>query len=285
MSLATLHAPAPTVFTERFIDLPTGVRLPWVEHGSALGIPVLLLHGWSDSWRSYQPLLPYLHPSHHAYALSLRGHGTATRPHSGYRPGDFVADVAAFMDAMGIEAAVIVAHSMGTTIAQRFALDYPDRVLGLALLGAIHTWRHIGGLQELQAAVTNLRDPVDPAFVREFQLSTITQPVPPALVEMVVRESLRLPARVWQEVMNGFIDDDSSEHIEAISAPTLIIWGDQDSVSPRGEQDDLLARIPNARLIVYAGTGHAVHWEQPQRAAIDLVDFIDLIEFINTLSH
>ena len=80
-------------------------RLPYVEQGDPAGVPVVLLHGGTDSWRSFEPVLPYLPGSIHAFALTLRGHGDASRPAAGYRPRDFAADVAAFLDSQGLESA------------------------------------------------------------------------------------------------------------------------------------------------------------------------------------
>src|SRR5918997_3538222 len=85
------------------IQLATGVTLPYVEHGDPAGVPTVMLHGYSDSSRSFELLLPQLPESIHAFALTQRGHGDADKPASGYRPEDYAADVAAFLDAMGVE--------------------------------------------------------------------------------------------------------------------------------------------------------------------------------------
>ena len=68
--------------THRFqsVTLPGGVRLPYVEHGDSAGVPVVLLHGYSDSWRYSELLLAQLPASVHAYAPTQRGHGDADRP-------------------------------------------------------------------------------------------------------------------------------------------------------------------------------------------------------------
>ena len=67
-------------FTTKAIALSTGVTLPYVEQGDPDGVPVILLHGVTDSWRSFEPVLPHLPPSIHAFALTQRGHGDADRP-------------------------------------------------------------------------------------------------------------------------------------------------------------------------------------------------------------
>src|SRR3712207_9373020 len=88
------------------VELPNGVKLPYVEQGDPSGVPVLLLHGITDSWRSFEPVLPYLPASIRAFALTQRGHGDAERPAAGYHPRDFAADVAAFLDSQGLASAV-----------------------------------------------------------------------------------------------------------------------------------------------------------------------------------
>jgi non-heme chloroperoxidase len=113
------------------IDLPTGIRLQYVAHGDPAGTPVLLLHGFTDSWRSFELVLPHLPVSIRALALSQRGHGDADRPATGYGPREFAADLTAFMDALGLGRAVVVGHSLSAIIAQRLALDRPERTLGL----------------------------------------------------------------------------------------------------------------------------------------------------------
>lgn len=89
------------------------MTLPYVERGEALGVPVLLLHGYADSWRFFDLLLPHLPEFVHAFAFSQRGHGDADRPPDGYRQEDFAADVASFTDVVGLEAAVIAGQSSG----------------------------------------------------------------------------------------------------------------------------------------------------------------------------
>src|SRR3712207_4230183 len=103
------------------VVLPNGVTLPYAVQGDPSGTPVVLLHGWPDSWRSFEGVMAHLPASVHAFALTQRGFGDADRPAAGYDPSDFAADVAAFMDAVGLASAVIVGHSMGSFVAQRVA--------------------------------------------------------------------------------------------------------------------------------------------------------------------
>jgi non-heme chloroperoxidase len=255
------------------IDLATGATLQYVEQGDPSGVPVLLLHGGTDSWHSFEPVLPYLPASIHAFALTQRGHGDASRPPTGYRYTDFAADLAAFMDVTDLESAVIVGHSMGRAIAQRFAIDRPQRTLGLVLIGAFAGEAENPVIVEVQGAVSMLTDPLDPDFVREFQVSTLAQSVPSAFLETVVQESLKVPAWVWRAAFAALREDDVAAELGKIDVATLVVSGDRDGFASIDEVEVRTRAIPGARLEVYHGAGHGLHWEEPARFAADLVAF------------
>jgi len=255
------------------VELPKRVKLQYVEQGDPSGVPVVLVHGVTDSWRSFEPVLPHLPESIHAFALSQRGHGDADRSASAYRPRDFAADLAAFMDALDIDSAVIAGHSMGSYGAQRFAMDHPERTLRLVLIGSFTNWRENQIVAEFwEEALSKLTDPIDPEFMREFQESPLMEP---AFLETVVRDALKVPAREWREAWKALMDTDHSGELGKIEAPTLIVWGDQDELIPRSEQDALAAAIASSRLEVYPGIGHGLHWDAPERFANDLVAFVE----------
>jgi pimeloyl-ACP methyl ester carboxylesterase len=85
--------------------------------------------------------------------------------------------------------------------------------------------------------------------------------------------SLKVPARVRKAALAGLIATDNRAELARIQAPTLIVWGDQDTVFPLSDQQALKAGIPDSRLLIYPQTGHGVHWEQPQRFTADLTAF------------
>ena len=93
--------------------LRSGLGLPYVEQGDRDGVPVVLLHAWVDSYRSFDRVLAVLPEAVHAFAFDQRGHGDAAKPAEGYGLGEFADDVGAFMDAVGLDAAVLVGASSG----------------------------------------------------------------------------------------------------------------------------------------------------------------------------
>jgi pimeloyl-ACP methyl ester carboxylesterase len=206
--------------------------------------------------------------------VTQRGHGDADRPASGYRVEDFTADVAAFMDTIRLEAAVIVASSSASPTAQRFAAEHPRRTLGLVFIGAPRSLGDKPGVARFLDEVRGLSDPIDPAYVREFVEATVSRPVPPVFLEMVIAENLKVPARVWRATLEGLMEAIPATETATITAPTVILWGNRDAFIPRSDQEAFAAAIPGSRLVIYEGAGHVVHWEQPERVAADIVALV-----------
>jgi pimeloyl-ACP methyl ester carboxylesterase len=258
----------------KHVDLADGTRLAYVEQGDVNGVPVILLHGYTDSWRSYERVLPYLPQSLRVFAVTQRGHGDSGKPHGEYESRVFARDVANFMDLLGIDRAVIVGHSMGSTVAQRFAIEYPGRVRALVLEGAFMPRPANDEVRKFLDEVLALKDPIDPAFARAFQQSTLAQPVPPEFFETVVGESLKVPAHVWHAALQPYATTDFAADLAQVTVPTLLVWGDRDAFTGRSEQDALTGAIKTSRLVVYAGAGHSPHWEEPQRFAGQITSFV-----------
>jgi pimeloyl-ACP methyl ester carboxylesterase len=246
------------------VHLTTGVTLDVVLCGPADGEPVLFLHGFTDSWFSFSRVLELLPSGVRAIVPTQRGHGKSGKPDAGYQVADFAADAVALLDTLRVDRATVVGHSMGSFIAQRLAAEHPSRVTRLVLVGSGTTAR-MPPVIELAGAVKDLKDPVGVDFIRDFQMSTIHRAVPDAFLERVIRESTKVPAHVWRDVLAGLISNEGQTELDRITAPTLVVWGDQDAFWPREAQDGLARAIRDARLVVFGGTGHAPHWEEPER--------------------
>ena len=164
----------------------------------------MLLPGPTDSWRSYQPVLERLPPSVHAVAVSMRGHGDSDKPETGYRVQDYAADVIDLLDAVGLERAVLTGHSGSCLVARRVALDRPERVAGLVLEASPTTLRGDARLQELvESVVSGLEDPIGRDFARSFVSDTSSGNVTPELLDQLVDEVVKVPARVWKQTFGA----------------------------------------------------------------------------------
>lgn len=187
---------------------------------------------------------------------------------------DFAADVKAFMNELGIEKASIVGHSMGSFVAQRVTIDYADRVKRLVLIGSAPSATNNQGILEFQEIVGTLEDPIDRTFVYEFQSSTLLNPVPDEFLEKIVSESMKVPARVWQEALAGLSKVDHKDQLQKINAPTLIVWGDHDDFFTQEEQETLKNLISNSTFKLYPDVGHGLHWEKPRETVNDIEKFL-----------
>jgi non-heme chloroperoxidase len=259
------------------LRLPSGLLLEFAEQGRIGGPTVLMLHGITDSWRSFEPVLPHLDPGWHVLALSLRGHGGSAKPADGYTPAHMAGDVAQFIAAMELPPVVVVGHSMGATVALRLAVDHPDCVRAVAGLGTFASFRDKPGLVDwVRSAIDPLADPVPRALADEFQRSTLAQPdrVTEALIGTMTEQSLKAPARVWRRGFAGLLADEVADELHRIQVPVLLLHGECDSFVPAADLARLAAALPQAQAHTWAGAGHAMHWEQPARFAALLGEFV-----------
>lgn len=260
----------------KFADLPNQIRMPYIEQGDSSGVPVVFLHGFAGSWRDFQPLLPHLTSSMHAFALTQRGHGNASHPDTGYRPRDFAADLVAFLDNLDLQKAVVVGHSMGASVTLRFAIDNSERALGLVVVSPRASMGDRPGLLELwESTISKLTDPVDPGFVKAFVERAFVRPVPEAFLQTALREAQKVPAHVWKRAFETALEEDLLAGLDEIQAPTLLVWGAEDATVPQADQDTIAAAIGGSQRIIYPGVGHTPHAEEPDRFAADLVAFAE----------
>ena len=260
---------ASRLVTARLAD---GVALPFVERGPVRGIAVVFLHGFSDHWRSFAPVLPRLRGDLRAFALTLRGHGGASQPEAGYAIADLADDVLGFLDTQQLDRVVLTGHSLGSAVALELALRAPERVAGLILAPGFASLTG-PAIEELRAAVHGLSDPIDERFVAMVQEQAREPHLPPGLFAAMVEHSLAMPARVWRAVIDAVCDFDVEGELSRVKAPALLIWGARDAFVSRAAQDTLLEGLPRAELVVYRNGSHTPHWDEPVRYAAEVGRF------------
>ncbi|MEU2082784.1 alpha/beta hydrolase [Streptomyces albus] len=219
-----------------------GVRLAYRAWGAETGTPVVLLHCLGEDgedWRG--PLISALAGAHPVYALDLRGHGESDWPGS-YALADFVADLRGFLDALGVERAVLVGHSFGSVVAYLFAQEHPGRVERLVL-------------EETGA----LRPPARPRQLPEAPPGT---PLFDWEVTVQWTRQRNAPDPAWWE------------RLSAITAPTLLVGGGNGSHLPQEDLTTMAERIPEARVLTIDGAGHLVHEARPMEFTRAVVDFL-----------
>lgn len=274
---AAPEAFATTNSTERTIQriaLNTGVALEYVEQGDEKGVPVILLHGITDSWHSYESTLPYLPSFLHAFALTQRGHGDSDKPQRGYSPRHFAHDVAAFIVQKKLGAAVVVGHSMGGVVAQQFAILYPQLVKALVIVDSDPVLRKNPGMPEFYEELQKMKGPQNRDYLEAFQKATLSEPIDSTYLQLLVDESMKVPHAVFVAALKGLLEVDLSSQLQQVQCPSMVFWGSNDAFCLKEGQDILRQSLPGAEWKVYEGTGHALHWEKPERFAADLAAFV-----------
>src|SRR6267154_2083581 len=114
------------------VRLVNGFRMHYVIAGS--GYPLVLIHGWPQSWYEWRKVMPALAERFTVVAPDLRGYGDSDRPIRGYDKRTMAADIADVIQALGIGPVVLIGHDRGARVAHRFALDHPSLLRRLVLL-------------------------------------------------------------------------------------------------------------------------------------------------------
>lgn len=272
--------PVPMEPRVRMVVLRTGISVPCFLQGHVGtanddgGTPLLLLHAWGESWRSFGPLVASL-PAAVIVAPDLRGHGAADKPDTGYALVDVAEDIAALCGSLGIEHAHFLGSSSGGYVAQQLAVMHPDLVASLVLVGAPLS---LAARPAFADEVEQLSDPISEDWVRaSLSWYRLLHSVPADYIEDRVQDGLSMPAAIWKASLRGLYQAVPPTEAGSITAPTLILWGAHDHLVPRSHQETLAARIPGARLQVYGETGHLVLWECPDRVAADVTLFIQAL--------
>ena len=257
---------------KRTVNLPNNLTMKYVELGDPKGTPVVLLHGYTDNSRSWSLIAPYL-KNFRFIAFDQRGHGDSDKPECCYTLMDMAFDVKLFLDALKIEHASIIGHSLGSMVAQVFAANYPNRIEKLVLIGS--TIKPVTKRGDwLWDAIMGLQAPIDPQgeFMKAWYANP--NPVDAAFLEREMVESAAVPIHVWRGILKELLVADFGQLAPDIKAETLIVWGDQDGFFNEQSQKDLRAALPTAQFKAFTGLGHNLMWENPVDVGKVIAEFL-----------
>lgn len=256
-----------------------GTRVRYVDVGE--GPPVVLLHGFASSIENWLAVMPRLVKEHRIIAIDLRGFGWTDRPVADYSPEAQARLLKAVLDERGVTGKIsLVAHSWGSSVALAYALAQPQQVERIALYDA---WVYDSQLPSMfhMARAKGIGEVLFSLFYDQRADERITlgfydpEFVSEALVEDVERAFERPGTRAAAlEAVRGMDFTRMEEKYQQITAPTLLLWGREDVVTPVSIGERLVRQLPKAKLKIYPRCGHFPMLEAASESTRDLRDFL-----------
>lgn len=243
------------------------------------GPPVLLIGGLGSTRHSWQPVVEALSPHFRVLRMDNRDAGENDPEGVPYTIEDMAGDVAGFLDAIGVTSAPVLGHSMGGFIALHLALNRPDLVEKLILVGTSSAAGAALGSPLVPTAEADwIADPVERTMARAplTHGAGFFDDKPGLLREIAERTRGN---RITREGYNRQVAAISDTHdvrarLGEIQAPALVLHGDSDPLIPVRGGEVLERDLPNARLVVYRGVGHHPQAEAREAFIADVLGFL-----------
>ena len=258
------------------------INLEYYVEGS--GPPLLMIMGFSGSAASWgEPVLEELRKHFTCIRFSNRGTGLSDKPNTQFTIRTMADDAANLLTALEIQRPHVFGISMGGMIAQEFVLNYPQRVNGLVLGCTTPGIAHgVQAAPETMAKMAPTPGSTPEEMVRNF-MTILCSPGfiqrGAAFLDVMVAASLAQPTPMetmglQMMAINTF---DSYERLPQIKAKTLVIHGDLDILVPPQNGKTLAERIPGAELRTLPGAAHMFFWEEPQKSASLVTEFLSRV--------
>lgn len=248
--------------------MPIAASIYYHTYQEGEKLPVVLIHG-AGGTHLYWPSEIRRLAGFRVYALDLPGHGKS--PGRGQQSiSAYAQGIVEWIAALGLHSAVFIGHSMGGAIAQLLALDYPDHVLALGLVGTGARLRVAASILETAASSTTFLTAVENVVSNSF-----SPEADPALVSIATRRMAETRSSVLHGDFLACDGFDITVRICSIKQPTLVVCGADDRMVPVRHAQFLASSIPGAQLEVIPGAGHMVMLEKPQVVARVLSQYLN----------
>jgi non-heme chloroperoxidase len=250
-----------------FLETSDGVRLRYTDRGE--GPPIVLVHGWKGSHRLWDQAVVRLAAAHRVVAFDLRGMGESDKPRAGYSFDELAADLGYVLAALDLRDVTLVGWSMGCTVSLHYVDGGGERVGRLVLVnGPLRLTRapdfpHAMSAAELDGHIDRLRDGW-PAGERAFQAATVLTPTP-ALVDWLYSIALQTPLEVALRVVRHQAALDMRDAVSRLPVPVLAVYSRHDPYYPVSLADDIAARAPDGRSVIFEASAHCIPLEEPDR--------------------
>ena len=291
--------------TAQRLELPTGITLNVELGGTRGGSPVVLLHGFPESHRTWRAVAPALAEDHFVVAPDQRGFGASDRPQevADYKTDRIVEDLVGLADILGLEQFTLVGHDWGGAVAWLAALRHPDRIARLAIINAPHPLvfqksviedaaqraasQYIRAFRSraMEAGIEamGLGNFFDKSFGGHVDLAAIPAGERQAYLDDWSREGALTSMLNWYRATDLVVpamDEAVSAPIWThlpfphVTVPTLVVWGMRDKALLPVQLEGLDALVDDLRVVEVADAGHFVPWERPEPVIAALRAFL-----------
>jgi pimeloyl-ACP methyl ester carboxylesterase len=244
-----------------------GAKLYWDEQGE--GEPLLLIIGLGSGARLWERIRPQLAEHFRTIAFDHRGIGRSTGGAENYSIPLMASDAAAVLDAAEVESAHILGTSMGGMVAQEFALNYPflvnTLILGCTMPGGTNAIRYP-------------RPSLDGLTPQQIEEAMIAAHYHPATSRALIQEDRVLSGtpdmEIYQAQVAAIQNWECFERLPEITAPTLIVHGEDDRRIPFANAELIASQLENAKVVPLSNAGHVLLTDQPEAFARAVLEFL-----------
>jgi pimeloyl-ACP methyl ester carboxylesterase len=250
------------------VALKSGYEIATVETEGS-GSPLLLIHGFTDTSRSFSLLEPYLR-GHHLIMPDLLGHGASSRPDKDYSIAEMADDLA---ELIVHERPILIGHSMGAMIALVLTKAHPELVSGIVTIGG-SLKLDLPDHHPVCIGVNALIDPIDPMQSFFTYWHGCRKPIDASFMLHVAKEAAAMPAHLWQALLAQLRAADLTATANHISVPSLVIYGADDALFEEKYQMALHCALRARGIVRLEQCEHNPHWEAPEQVARAINEFI-----------
>ncbi len=241
---------------------------------------VVLVHGFASSIENWATVIPALSKSYRVVALDLKGFGWTDRPEGDYSPEAQAKLLLKLMDARGVQKAMLVAHSWGSSVAMQALLMAPDRFTRVALYDAwlyedqiptFFHWSRGAGVGEVLFGLFYSERPDERMSLAFYDKRFVSERLVEEVEKALARPGTRAAALA---AVRGQRYSEVEARYRTMDKPTLLLWGREDLVTPLKYGERLSRELPNARMVVYPRCGHFPMIEARDASNRDLMAFL-----------
>lgn len=240
------------------------------------GHPLIFTHGASWDHKQWINQINFFKKDYKVVSWDVRGHGGSSLPKGPINPEDFILDLLALMDHLSIKKAILCGLSMGGHISLRTAIETPDRVDGLILIGTPCS-NALSLNQKLFIQINSLSSRFLPMKTNAFILAKMLSKQNPSTFEYVYNTFSKMPKENWHRIWSAVTRMESKDELHKVKCPTLLLIGDHDIIT-NFQQPILHTKIPGAKLRIIPNAHHCTNLDNPNAVNQFTLEFIDSLK-------